>query len=253
MTARRAVDLDWFDFVERVKDGAPLFLGVGSFEQHGPHLPLGTDAMIATALTDGLAERCGGYALPTLSYGAPSRPLSGGGDLFPVPDVDLPTLLSTIRTVAGGCFAAGAPRLVAITWHFENVSVLWDAIRAAVQDNPGSQALTFGSPWTMIDDENLSKLTADGSTDIDWPADHAGLLETALMMAIAPDLCREPPAPVDFRPRPYEVLPTPKDAVPHTGVVNDARSVTAEAGQLCLDQMVEGIAAALEREPPPDR
>jgi creatinine amidohydrolase len=204
--------------------------------------------MIATALTDALAERCDGYALPTFSYGAPSRPLSGGGDIFPVPDVDLPTLLATIESVADGCFKAGAKRLVAITWHFENVSVLWDAIRGAVDANPGAQALVFGSPWTLIDDAHLSRLTADGSTDIDWPADHAGLLETALMMAIAPESVGEPPAPVEFRQRPYEVLPTPRDAVPHTGVVNDARSVTAEAGEVCLEQMVAGVAAALASE-----
>lgn len=222
-------------------------IAVGSFEQHGPHLPMATDAIIAEALGTAVAERTGGVLLPVFPYGAPSRPASGGGDVFPAPDFRLPVLLDAIESVCRGAIAAGAKKLVVFTWHFENAQVLWDAVRAAVTPESGAKAVLFGSPWDLIDPDSLGTLFAEGE-QIDWAADHAGLLETAIMRAIAPELTAEAPAPVAFSPRPYDVLPTPPDAVPQTGVVNDARNVTAEAGRRCFDAMADAMADAARRE-----
>jgi creatinine amidohydrolase/Fe(II)-dependent formamide hydrolase-like protein len=69
------------------------------------------------------------------------------------------------------------------------------------------------------------------------------------MRHLAPELVGEPPAPVAFRPRRgYDVLPTPPDAVPATGVVLDARMVDAQLGERCFEAMVAGIAAAIAGE-----
>ncbi|WP_312764802.1 creatininase family protein, partial [Stutzerimonas balearica] len=43
--------LSWVDYERRVRDGAVLFLPCGATEQHGPHLPLGTDALLASAIS----------------------------------------------------------------------------------------------------------------------------------------------------------------------------------------------------------
>jgi creatinine amidohydrolase/Fe(II)-dependent formamide hydrolase-like protein len=49
----------------------PLVLvPVGSTEQHGPHLPLQTDTVVATAVARALAERLDGYVAPAVSIGA---------------------------------------------------------------------------------------------------------------------------------------------------------------------------------------
>ena len=43
--------LTWIEYQERIRDEkAPLFLPVGALEQHGPHLPLGTDATLSAAV-----------------------------------------------------------------------------------------------------------------------------------------------------------------------------------------------------------
>jgi creatinine amidohydrolase len=247
MSEARAAHLDWFSFRRRAA-AEPIVLGVGSFEQHGPHLPMATDAIIAEALAEAVAERIGGMFLPVVPYGAPSRPLSGGGDVFPAPDLPLPTLFEALESICRGAIAAGARRLVVFTWHYENAEVLWDAVRNAITPESGARAVLFGSPWDLLDAGALSTLFADGE-EVDWAADHAGLLETAIMRAIAPQLTGEPPAPVEFRHRKvYDVIPTPTDAVPETGVVNDARSVTAEAGRRCLDTIADALAEAARAE-----
>lgn len=242
-----AAHLPWPEFSRRVS-ADPVVLGIGSFEQHGPHLPMATDAIIAQRLAEAVAERLGGIVLPTFPYGAPSRPASGGGDVFPAPDLTLPVLLGAVESACRGAIRAGARRMVVFTWHFENAQILWDAVRVAVAAEQGARVVLFASPWDLIDAESLAALFGGGE-EVDWAADHAGLLETAIMRAIAPDLTCDAPAPVPFNHRRgYDVLPTPTDAVPETGVVNDARQVTAEAGQRCLDAMADAMADAARRE-----
>jgi creatinine amidohydrolase len=243
LSERRAAHLDWFTWRDRIASGTPLVLPVGSFEQHGPHLPNATDAIIAEALAAAVAERIDGLYLPTVSYGAPSRPLSGGGDRFSAPDVQLPTLFDTVESIVRGCVDAGARKLVVFTWHFENAEVLWDAVRNAVTPESGAKAVLFGSPWELLDAQILTELF--GNQQIDWAADHAGYLETAIMRAVAPERVGEPPAPSEFTPRRYEVLPSPDDAVPATGVVNDARQVTANQGRRAFDAMADAMARAI--------
>src|SRR5262249_31005628 len=171
----RAAHLNWPRFREAAAEG-PVVISVGSFEQHGPHLPMATDAIIAEALAGAVAERVEGIYLPAISYGAPSRPLSGGGDAFRAPDVQLPTLFATIESVCRGAVDAGARRLIVFTWHFENAQVLWDAVRNAVTPDSGARAVLFASPWDLIDPAALALLFPDGG-EVDWAADHAGLLE----------------------------------------------------------------------------
>jgi creatinine amidohydrolase len=224
-----------------------VILPIGSFEQHGPHLPLGTDAIIADHLAGAVAERTSGTALPVIPYGAPSRPREGGGERFGAPNLELPTLLAAVESTCRGCVAAGARAIVVLSWHYENASVLWEAVRDALSSGAEARAVLFSAPWDLIDEALLGELTGGGP--IDWRADHAGLLETAIMLEIAPELTGEAPAPVAFEQRPhYEVIPTPADAVPDTGVVNDARSVTAETGRRCIDAMVAGMSEATAAE-----
>ncbi|HVR04943.1 MAG TPA: creatininase family protein [Solirubrobacteraceae bacterium] len=244
-----AAELTWPAFRERLRAGAPLILTVGSIEQHGPHLPLATDTIIVEYLARELGEHVGGVLLPTLPFGAPSRPRSGGGDGFPVPALTLRALLDSVEAIANGAVRAGARTLVVLSWHMENAAVLWDALRGPLERAADCRALLFEAPWDYLDDELTQALFPEGQAQSLWPADHAGRLETAVMRHLAPELVGEPPEPVAFRPRHgYDVLPTPADAVPQTGVVLDARAVDAELGERCLRAMVEGLAAAVTAE-----
>ncbi len=242
-----AAELSWPAFRERLQAGAPLVLTVGAFEQHGPHLPLATDSIIVERIGQEVGARIGGLVLPTLPFGAPSRPRSGGGDGFPVPALTLQALLASITALAQGALRAGTRSLITISWHMENAAVLWDALRSPLEQADGARALLFEAPWDYLGEELTEALFPEGPAL--WPEDHAGRLETAVMRHLAPELVGEPPAPVPFRPRKgYDVLPTPPDAVPATGVVLDARAVDAQLGERCLAAMVDGIVTAITGE-----
>ena len=242
-----AAELPWPAFRERLRGGAPLVLTVGAFEQHGPHLPLATDSIIVERLGREVGERIGALVLPTIPFGAPSRPRTGGGDGFPAPALTLGALLTSVNALAQSALRGGAQSLVAISWHMENAAVLWDALREPLEQAQGARALLFEAPWDYLGPELTDTLFPEGPAL--WPEDHAGRLETAVMRHLAPALVGEPPAPVAYRPRRgYDVLPTPPDAVPATGVALDARMVDAQLGERCLEAMVAGIVDAIESE-----
>ena len=67
--------MTWMDYA-RCTD-RPIILPVGSTEQHGPHLPLGVDSIIAENFAALLAQRIDAVVAPTLSYGYKSKPFSG--------------------------------------------------------------------------------------------------------------------------------------------------------------------------------
>jgi creatinine amidohydrolase/Fe(II)-dependent formamide hydrolase-like protein len=164
-----------------------------------------------------------------------------------VPALTLGALLASVEALAQGAVRAGAQTLIVISWHMENSAVLWDALRGPLEHATGARALLFEASWDYLDAELEDALFPEGSAL--WPEDHAGRLETAVMRHLAPQLVGEPPAPVAYRPRRgYDVLPTPPDAVPATGVALDARMVDAHLGERCFEAMVAGIVDAIQAE-----
>jgi creatinine amidohydrolase len=232
---------------DRLQAGTPLILTVGSFEQHGPHLPLSTDSFIVERLAAAVAEEIDALVLPTLPFGAPSRPRSGGGDVFPVPDLPLTSLIPAVEALAHGALVAGCRWLIVMSWHMENATVLWDALRPPARAVTGAKIQLFHSPWDFLTAELEAELFPDREPS--WEDDHAGRLETAMMLHLAPELVGERPAPVAFEPRRgYDVLPTPQDAVPSTGVILDSRNMTAQIGERSTRAIVEGLTSSIKME-----
>jgi creatinine amidohydrolase len=80
--SRLLAEMTWPEVEEAIGRGAGVLLPVGSTEQHGYHLPLATDAILATELALAVAEPLDFLVAPAVAYGYRSRPLSGGGQGF---------------------------------------------------------------------------------------------------------------------------------------------------------------------------
>ena len=116
---RRMDHMTWPEFKEAKT--RPVIVPIGSTEQHGQHLPIGTDAVLATRVAEDLAERIDGTVLPTLSYGYKSKPLSGGGPLFPgTIDMNGVTVINQMHDVLSELIADGFTKIVVMNAHFEN-------------------------------------------------------------------------------------------------------------------------------------
>lgn len=193
-----------------------VLVPVGSTEQHGPHLPLETDTLIATAVARKLAESTNGYVAPAVSIGA-----SGEHQGFPgVVSIGIPALkLVLVELVRSLSLWAG--RVVLVNGHGGNL----EAVTGAVD-----QLHTEGHDITWV------PCTVEGDA-------HAGHTETSLMLHLAPWLVRLHRArPGNTRPI-AELLPGlvaggVRQLSPN-GVLGDPTFATRAEGAELFEQMVE--------------
>jgi creatinine amidohydrolase len=246
-------ELSWPEFQARVAAGAPVLLPMGATEQHGPHLPLGADVVLPTAVAERVAREVGGIVAPTVPYGYKSQPRSGGGQAFPgTTSLSLNTLTLVVRDIIHDLGLHGVRRLVVINGHVENAWPIIEGVDLALQelrrDGVGDMVVLRLDYWDFVRRETLDRLFPDGFPGTDL--EHASLLETSMMLQLRPDLVdlgRIPnDGPAVFPP--YDRTPTPPGLVPASGVLARAQGSTAEKGGWLIDDHVRLIAEAIRTE-----
>ncbi|WP_435345381.1 creatininase family protein [Haloarchaeobius sp. HRN-SO-5] len=159
-------------------DRAVALLPVGSVEQHGPALPLGTDYMAAEAVTDAVADRDDVLALPTLPVGVSEHHRQFDGTLWTDPS----TFEDYVADVLASVASHGVRRAVVVNGHGGNADAITRAARRLRREE-----VAFAAPWTWW--SNLDGLDEElfGSAGIG----HADELETSMVAHVAPELVRE--------------------------------------------------------------
>jgi mycofactocin system creatininase family protein len=222
MTARRLADLTWAEAAEGA-DRTVLAVPLGATEQHGPHLPIGTDTTIAGALAERLAERRADVLVaPVLAYGA-----SGEHDAFPG-TLSIGTEATTTVLVELVRSADAFRGVVLVCGHGGNL----DAVRAAVE-----------------------LLTAEGRDVLAWWPSvaggdaHAGRTETSLLLALEPGGVRVDRAEAGNDRPLAELLPRLRQggvaAVSPNGILGDPTGASAAEGEQVLDALVEQVVSAV--------
>ena len=165
-------DATWTDV--RDADTDLVLLPVGSTEQHGPHAPLGTDALHAETVAEAGAERHDETVAvaPPISVGVAEEHRQFPGTLWVSPD----TFRSYVRDVAGSLAYHGLDRIVVVNGHGGNIPALGE-VTATITRHDDAYAVPF--TWFEAVGEHGSDMG------------HGGPLETALLRATHPELVRE--------------------------------------------------------------
>jgi creatinine amidohydrolase len=248
----RLSDMTWPELAARIATATPiLILPTGSLEQHGPHLPLGTDTVLPLAVADAVAAQIGALVAPPLPYGYKSQPKSGGGNHFPgCASLDGATYINLVRDLICDFARHGLTQIVLFDGHMENQWFLTEAADLALRQLKtegitGCKIIKLDY-WTFINPATEAVLFPGGL--ISWELEHAAVMETSVMLHLVPDLVRAPlipdGAPADFPP--YDTYPFDLDPIPPSGVLSSAASASAAKGQAVLDQVVPDIALALQ-------
>lgn len=126
---RRYEDLTGPEIVDTISPSTILLLPIGAVEQHGPHLPLSVDHVIAHEMAQAVVERVGDeldiWRLPTLSISKSNEHGWSPGTLWLSPATMLSVLLDIGRSVA----TTAAERLVLLNGHGGNTTLLGTALR----------------------------------------------------------------------------------------------------------------------------
>jgi len=243
--------LSWPENRERVQQAkAPVFLPVGALEQHGPHLPLGTDALLASGMALGAASQVSGIVAPVLAYGYKSQPKCGGGQHFVgTTSLDAATLIGQVRDTVREFARHGVERLVLVNGHYENQWFLIEGVDLAMRGYRQSPLRVMRLEyWDLCTEQTLGKVFPNGFPG--FALEHAAVIETSMMLHLHPELVRleripnEPPAQFP----PYDMYPTRTDWVPPSGVLSSARDSSADKGALICNEVIARMAAAIGHE-----
>lgn len=238
---RLAADLTWPEFRDRL--ARPLLVPLGAVEQHGYHLPLDTDNVVPFGLAREVASRIGGVVMPTFSYGYKSQPTSGGGGTFPgTTSFDGGTFTAAVRDLVTDLARQGATRFLFLNGNYENTYFAIEGLDLAVRALPRASVRTvLVNWWEQIPITSLQQIFEGNFPG--WEAEHAGVVETSLMLHFDPARVQVDRIEPDVAwPLPtYTVLPEPPGLVPASGVLRGASGASAEIGRRISDLVVARV------------
>lgn len=255
MTARVAMgEMSWVEYSRRIAvPGTISILPVGATEQHGPHMSMNTDVLLSTGIALEVARRINGIVSPALNYGYKSIQRSGGGNHFSgTTSLDGNTLSCMVRDILRELARHGARHVVLLNGHFENVYFLLEGADLAIRELKARNIDTFEvltlTYWDFIESDTVSKVFPEGFEG--WALEHAGVMETSLMLHLFPEFVDMSLAPAEIHAKfpPYDVLPPVPGLTPPEGCLSSPAKATAAKGQLMFETVVSGIVAAVEKE-----
>jgi mycofactocin precursor peptide peptidase len=216
-------DLVWPEAAQAAR-GAILAVPVGATEQHGPHLPLSTDTELAAALVEGLATaRPAVVAAPPLAYGSSGEHAGFAGTVSIGQDAFEGVLVELVRSAA-----ATFARVLLVCAHGGNREALHRAERRLRGE--GRDVRVWFPRWSK--------------------GEHAGRVETSLMLALAPERVRLERATAGATEPVEELMPRlvadGVRAVSPNGVLGDPAGACAQEGRLRLREELARLGDAVD-------
>lgn len=241
----RLEEMTWPEVESALENGTrTAIVAVGSIEQHGPHLPLGMDALdgdelarrIATALGDALAA-------PTIRPGCSGHHMEFPGTITIPPE----TLMNVIRSYCRSLDEHGFEYIALVPTHGGNFAPV-----ETVAPDIGREI--DATVLTLADLDEHMRLLNEGLSEagIEYEQDviHAGAAETSIVLAINEGLVRtdELERGHDGDISPARLLSEGFKSITENGVLGDPHEATAEAGERIIETVTDAYVERIEAE-----
>lgn len=233
----RLENMTRFEAEQALKERDMVIWPIGATEQHGPHLPLGTDNFIARELAERLARRMNGAVLPVLPLGYSWVWRNNPGSIT----LSMGTLQAVIKDVVHSLDRFGVRRLVIISGHGANTGPLKYVTRDLL-DEVKMDILYFVYPGVAEAAKEIAESPVWGGMF------HSCEVETSMLLAVRPDLVRMEKAVREYPPIParYGQAALPIGDISVSGVFGDATLATAEKGRRLLQAWEDAMVRTLE-------
>ncbi|MEO9319775.1 MAG: creatininase family protein [Nitrososphaera sp.] len=207
---------------------------VGSLEQHGPHLPVSTDSIIAEHVSRLVASKTGGFVMPVIAYGISYE----HSPMFNI-SLNSRTLSALAEDICKSLFENGIKEVIFVNGHHGNVGALQYLAQTTLNGAPRGSSVHSLHYWHQLKQE----------------FDHAGFVETSILLHIAPELVRMDKAMPGLRrlgksEAAYGTITNMPGSFPRltgNGVWGDPRKATAEHGARMVQEIVEGLSLAISQ------
>lgn len=247
--------LTWTE-VNEVADRRIAIVPAGTLEDHGLHLPIDTDVVIAEEVCRRLAERIPRevVVLPPITYGFSPHHIDGPGTIT----VRWDTFVSAAQQIVSSLAYHGFRRMMFLNGHGSNEPVLDLASRLAIVENP-DVLCAMTSWWALTEVQEAVR----GFRESAWTG-HACELETSAYLAVNPQAVRMERARADVNPHmsPHfwaDLVSEPPEGyrnavrineywstVSETGTWGDPTVATAEKGEQILEAAASELVAVVE-------
>ncbi|WP_327291463.1 creatininase family protein [Streptomyces sp. NBC_01198] len=220
-----------------VQEQAPrvAVLPIGSFEQHGAHLPLITDAAIACVIVRELAAAYPVLPLPPITIACSHEHGTWPGTV----SISARTLHLVVTDIAQSLEAQGIRKLVLVNAHGGNY-VLSNIVQEANLTEPRMSLFPQGREWQTA--RERAGLVSDAHGDM-----HAGEIETSILLHAEPSLVRPAYKTADHDGGERRFLLTEgMRAYTETGVIGFPSYAAATKGKAVLASLVKAFAAHLD-------
>jgi creatinine amidohydrolase len=233
----RAFDSPWPVVAEHLRRSSGLaILPFGALEQHGPHLPLGTDTITAAHLAGAIADQLDAVLLPAVNYGDTWNNAGYPGTISLSPA----TVTAIAVDIGHAVIASGGKALVVVNGDWGNRGPLYSAMRILTEDGIPAIVLDYPGMDDAIAAVRESRPAAPG-------LNHAEEIETSILLSLAPDLVHTdryvaeyPDFPGDFGTRPMQLHPFSK-----SGVFGDPATASAAKGETILAATLDASLSVL--------
>jgi creatinine amidohydrolase len=228
--------MTWAEVKEEIQKGRDtVVVPFGSTEQHGKHMPLGTDAILGDVIGWGLAKRLGAFLAPTVRFGCSEHHLAFTGTI----SLGEKTFRSIVTDVVASLSVHGFRRIVLLPTHGGNFNPLAETV-ARIEPAKGVRILAF----TDLEEFTNAAFESSGAFGVDAAKSgiHSGEWETSLMLALKPELVKMDWAAKGFVGELSEIMSKVFDGIQNldqNGVLGDPRPATAEAGKKYLEDIIE--------------
>lgn len=232
----RLFDLTWMEVAERLQRDRRLIVPVGTCEQHGPHLPLGTDSIVAERIAEELSSELGILLAPLVPYGVNIEI-----------DADHPGIASlrrkTLHRVLNDLLAAweeqGFDEFILITAHSHDPHL--DAVATVVTEHARVRVV------------DVYSVDLAGLLEAQETPEHAGEAETSILLHLQPErvhLERAADVPLDRAAlRRYLRGHMPDMPADWSGVIGFPTRATAEKGERIYRYIVQKVRDRLLSDP----
>lgn len=226
-------ELTFEEFEAEIKKDPVCILPIGATEEHGRHLPLGSDSTQAVETARALAERVGGLVLPPVMYGVSSTLRDFPGTI----SISLESMRLFVRDILREAIRNGIRKIVVLSGHGAQSHM--SAIRTACEEVADQGDVKI---MALCDYEIAYRLRGTGQVPVD--DGHGGVVETSRMLALAPGSVKES-RPSGKDSTPSFLVSRHKKRYMTEGIIGDSSKASGDLGKQINSYVIEELVRAV--------